>query len=158
VPPYLLAGSLPQPLPHDDGYDDRGSLPRDHLSILPTVIRAAAVPEDSGRVLRWLSQRPEPHQHASASYALGGLRARWERLGRRRAAEDSNELAPFPVEHGLLPLRQGSFAPEPSRGAGRIGPELSNSGRKRQRLVPRGDQQALADVSFDVPSNEGTST
>src|SRR5260370_27246285 len=30
---------LPQSLPHDDGHDDRGSLPRDHLSILHMLLR-----------------------------------------------------------------------------------------------------------------------
>jgi hypothetical protein len=118
VPPYLLAGSLPQPLPHDDGYDDRGSLPRDHLSILPTVIRAAAVPEDSGRVLRWLSQRPEPHQHASTSYALGGLRARWERLGRRRAAEDLMNSRRFLSNMGSFPSGRGPSPPSPPAALG----------------------------------------
>jgi FtsP/CotA-like multicopper oxidase with cupredoxin domain len=32
--PRPLGISLPQSLPHDDGHDDRGSLPRDHLTVL----------------------------------------------------------------------------------------------------------------------------
>ena len=71
-----------------------------HVAALSPAQLLQFLPERRNAGLRLRVIAGQVHEHADAPHALALLRRRRARPRNCRAAEERDELAPFPVEHG----------------------------------------------------------